>query len=178
MPFDPSPVGQDDVLLDWYRSEANVDWQREYRASIEQAHQRRTEIELANQGIRFLKGALLQCRSRRDAFFDAHPTLWLKAYVTLEELARSAAIDAWGPPAARTVGEAALQTTRLIAAVPRPSTHRLIVLSTIQAPDAQLHLLDGYRRSSSLLRAEAKSPVPDYWAVCPELTDWDYYRQL
>jgi hypothetical protein len=180
MPTERRPVTQEQVLLDWYRSERDVDWQREHRLPFEQWRVGRAEQDIGNEGIRFLKGALLQCRSRPEPFFDAYPTVWFTAQMTSRELADATAIDCWGPAAPKTVRETVARVARLRDIDRRGRAnggeHRLIVVSTHDAPNAKLILLDGYHRSASLIRANVPAPICVYWGICPQLTDWDYYR--
>jgi hypothetical protein len=176
MPFDSRPSALDEVLLDWYHSEANVDWQRRHRERFERQRGMRTEVDLAGEAIRHLKGALLQCRTNPAPFFDLYPTSWFKAHVTLEELETTIAIDSWGHPAPGTVGELARRVPRVSAGPVLESASRLILLSTTADRDARLILLDGYRRSSRLIQNAFDAPIPVLWGVCEQLVEWDYYR--
>jgi hypothetical protein len=176
MPFDCRPVSLDEVLLEWYRSEAKVDWQREHRESFERQRGQRSESDLASAAVRKIKGALLQCRTSSRPFFEAYPTSWFSGYVTVPELASSVAIDCWGTPAPATVAHFALEATRVITPLVREFPKRVIVLSMTEAPDARLILLDGYRRSSRLIESGGVVPIPVFWGVCAQLSEWDYYR--
>ncbi|HVX90302.1 MAG TPA: hypothetical protein VHC20_01560 [Candidatus Paceibacterota bacterium] len=175
MPFDCCPALLNEVLLDWYRSEADVDWQTEHREPFERQRGMRPEVELADEAVRYLKGSLLQCRSDPRPFFDLYQTSWFKAYVTLQELMTAIAIDSWGRPAPGTIGEVAPRSGVNERPVPR-SAGRLILLSTTDAPGARLILLDGYRRSERLIDEALAMPIPVFWGVCEQLAEWDYYR--
>jgi len=39
-----------------------------------------------------------------------------------------------------------------------------------------LILLDGYHRAAGLINANESAAIPVYWAICPNLQDWGYYR--
>lgn len=170
------PVRQSEVLLEWYRSEQDVDWQREHRESFERERRGQNTEELAADGVRLLKGALLQCRSTPQAFFDVHPTAWYATEISPAALAEATPIDQWGAFRSDSVRE-------LVAVLPRLQRsklsvpqlrHRLIVVS--QSEQGKLLLLDGYRRSAGLLRANGADAIPVYWGICSQLADWDYYR--
>lgn len=180
MPTERRPVLQEEVLLDWYRSEREVEWQREHRFRFERERMSSTEQEIGNQGIRLLKRALLQCRSTPEAFFDAHPTAWFAAQVTRRELADATAIDCWGPAMPKTVRETVASVARLRDIDRRGGLggreHRLLVVSIEGTPQARLILLDGYHRSASLILADKPRAIPVYWGICAKLTDWDHYR--
>lgn len=178
MPFDAKHISQDEVLLQWYRSEATVDWQREHREELERGRQGRSEIEVANEGVRYLRGALLQCRSSREAFFDAHATSWFEAKISLEELAKAAAIDSWGLRDCHTVLEASGRRQFLRGAMVSSNCWESPLIVVSQTPEAAtaLVLLDGYRRSAVLLHERTLDEISVHWGVCAGLTDWDYFR--
>ena len=167
---------QHEVLVEWYRSEQDVDWQREHRKSFERGRPGESIEELAGDGVRMLKGALLQCRSSPQAFFDVHPTAWYATEITLAALAEATPIDQWGPFRCESVKQLVaalhrLQGSKLLA---HQLKHRLILVS--QSEQGKLLLLDGYRRAAGILRANGSGTIPIYWGICPQLPNWDYYR--
>jgi hypothetical protein len=176
MRSEPRPVSQDEVLLSWYRSERDVDWQKEHRRPFEQARPDCREQDVANEGIRYLRGALLQCRSTTEPFFDVYATAWFAVEITLDELAGATAVDCFGLASCRTVRDVAgilpaLRRTRTSVATLK---YPLLVVSESQ--DAKLLLLDGYNRAAGLIHSNETSPIPAYWGVCENLRHWDYHR--
>lgn len=105
MPALQRSASQDEVLLDWYRSEAGVEWQREHRTPFEQSRVGQPEVTLAREGVRFLRYHLIKCKSAPTPFFDLHPTSWLAAETNIAELAATTAIDCWNLPQCWTVGD-------------------------------------------------------------------------
>lgn len=126
--------------------------------------------------MRLFRGALLQCRSTPEAFFDVHPTTWYRTEISLTTLAELIPIDQWGPFRCDSLRELAVTLPHLQRSKPLGGDlqHCLIIVSESQ--NGKLLLLDGYRRAACLLRAKQARFVPVHWGICAELSDWDYYR--
>ena len=169
-------VSQDEVLLSWYQSEADVTWQKRARSEFELKRLGKPALLIANEGIRYFRYNLLKCVSDARPFFDVHPTSWFRASMNVVELGNCTAIDCWGRPDCRTVADIAMAQPALreCRATAASLEYPLILASASDADVAVL--LDGYHRAAGLIHAREADPLPAYWAVCPGIADWGYYR--
>lgn len=177
-----TPVTQEEVFLDWYRSEAR----REpgLRAQLDAAFGQRTESDRAQLGLRMLRGPLLQHRAQLPQvlpdgtrvvstilFFDVYRVAWFETEMPASALADATAIQAFA--AYNTVRDVASQhpgfqncTVDL--------THRPILLTETQG--GRMILADGYHRTAGMLQRQWAAPVKVFLGVCPALPDWAHYR--
>jgi hypothetical protein len=128
------------------------------------------------EALRYIRGALLQCRWPQAAFFDVWKTAWCTASVTLDELKRLKAINCgdWDPNW-MTVEDVAnneptLKTLRRNAG----AFARLIVIADQIGTEA--FLLDGYHRAAGLIHSGSNEPIPVYPGRCENLAGWAFYR--
>jgi len=172
-----TPVSQDEVLLDWYRSEAARPDQQRHRVPFEAQNRGLIEQELANSGIRYLRGMLFRKKSTGNGiFFDDYPLAWFKTAVSVRSLASATAIDCWGMPHCRTVGDVARLVPELaqLRIAASQINHRPVLVAA--DAKAQPVLMDGYHRAAGLINSAEAASIPIFFGVGAGVTDWFFHR--
>jgi hypothetical protein len=169
-------VDQEAVLADWFRSEDDGRHTAEVRSNIDRIKAGKPGQSGSADALRYIRGALLQCRWPQAAFFDVWRTAWCAASVTLDELKRLRAIncDDWDPNWI-TVEDVARNepTLKTLQRIPG-ALARLIVIADQTGTEA--FLLDGYHRAAGLINNGSTDPIPVYLGRCENLAGWAFYR--